>query len=255
MQIRVLGCSGSLYPGEQSPGFLIDRRLLLDAGTVCGALNNDEQSQIESVLITHSHLDHVKGLASLADNLVLSGPGKSISVYAPEQVLDILREHLFNGLIWPDFGVIPDVESPVIRWEKMEPCRSRSIGGYQVTPIPVTHSVPAVGYLISAGSSRMLFTGDTGPTNLIWKYATDLSLLIVEVSFPNELEGLALQTGHLTPLLLARELRKIPNLPRRIMVMHLKSVHREQIIAELERLEIRQIEVMTENISLDLCSN
>jgi len=252
MKIRVLGCSGSRYPGERSPAFLLDRHLLLDAGTVCGSLDAEDQAQIEAVLITHPHLDHVMGLANLADNLLLSGSGKCIAVYAAEEVLGILRKHLFNGLIWPDFGAIPDTVSPVIRWERLEPCQQRTIGGYQVTPIPVTHSVPAVGYLISSGSSRLLFTGDTGPTEMIWEYAKDLSLLIVEVSFPNALENLALRTGHLTPQLLERELRKLPNSPQRIRIMHLKSVYREQIIAEIALLDIRQIEVMSDETYIDL---
>jgi len=252
MHIKVLGCSGSRYPGERSPAFLIDQQLLLDAGTVCGALTAAEQAQIESVLLTHAHLDHVKGLANLADNLQLSGAGQSISVYAPEKVIGILRKHLFNGLIWPDFGAIPDTVSPVIRWERLEPCKERIVSGYQVTPVPVSHSVPAVGYLISSGSAKLLFTGDTGPTDLIWEYARDLSLLIVEVSFPDSLEELALRTGHLTPKLLARELHKLPVPPQRIRVMHLKSIYREQIFVELARLDIHQIEVMTDDICLDL---
>jgi len=247
MHIQILGCSGSRYPGEHSPAFLIDRQLLLDAGTVCGSLNAEEQAQIESVLITHSHLDHVMGLASLADNLLLSGSGKGISVYGSDEVLGIVKKHLFNGLIWPDFGVIPQSASPVIRWEILEPRQNRNICGYQVTPVPVSHSVPAVGYLITSESSRLLFTGDTGPTDSIWQFARDLTLLIVEVSFPNSLEELALRTGHLTPELLKRELHKLPNAPRQIAIMHLKSVYREQIITELAQLDISPIEVMTDN--------
>ena len=111
--------------------------------------------------------------------------------------------------------------------------------------------MPAVGYLVTSGSSRLLFTGDTGPTDLIWEYAGNLSRLIVEVSFPNTLEQLALQTGHLTPRLLKRELQKLPDTPQRISIMHLKSAYREQIITEIAQLDIQQIEVMTERSSLD----
>lgn len=252
MYIRVLGCSGSRYPGERSPAFLLDNHLLIDAGTVCGSLNAKEQSRIESVLITHPHLDHVKGLANLADNLLLSGTGKCITVYGSEEVIGILRQHIFNGLIWPDFGTIPDLSSPVIRWGKLDPCQTRSICGYRITPVPVTHSVPAVGYLICSETSRLLFTGDTGPTELIWRYAEALSLLIVEVSFPNSREDLALRSGHLTPKLLERELRKIPDQPQRIMVMHLKSIYRTQIISELANIDNRSIEVLEDGTVLKL---
>jgi ribonuclease BN (tRNA processing enzyme) len=244
MRLRILGCSGSSYPGQQSPAFLIDDNLLVDAGTVSAALIAEEQALVEAVLITHSHLDHVKGLAGLAENLLITGSTRSIHVYGFEAVLEILKKHLFNGLIWPDFGVIPDKSMPIIRWEPLEPCKERIVCGYTVFPIPVCHSVPASGFLISSQSTRMLFTGDTGPTEAIWRYAQELSLLIVEVSFPDSLEELALRTGHLTPHLLKTELSKLPDTPQRIMVMHLKSIYRQQIIAELADLALHNIEIM-----------
>jgi ribonuclease BN (tRNA processing enzyme) len=246
MHLRILGCSGSRYPGEHTPAFLVDQRLLIDAGTVCGSLHDKAQHQIESILITHPHLDHVKGLANLADNLLLSSPGKNLSVYAPEEVIGILRKHLFNGLIWPDFGAIPDASVPVINWKPLAHCQSRNICGYEITSIPVTHSAPAVGYLIRSERVRVLFTGDTGPTERIWSYAHDLSLLISEVSFPNSLQELALCSGHLTPNLFKQELIKLPTLPQRIMIMHMKSIHREQIISEVADLNLPQIEIMQE---------
>ena len=244
MKLRILGCSGSSYPGQQSPAFLINDNLLVDAGTVSAVLNGEEQNLIEAVLITHSHLDHVKGLAGLAENLLITGSTRSIHVYGFEAVLDILQKHLFNGLIWPDFGVIPEESAPIIHWEILEPYKSSIVCGYTVLPIPVCHSVPACGFLISSQSARMIFTGDTGPTEALWRYATELSLLIVEVSFPNALEELALRSGHLTPHLLKIELGKLPDTPRRIMVMHLKSIYREQIITELAGLTPHLIEVM-----------
>jgi cAMP phosphodiesterase len=173
-------------------------------------------------------------------------------VYGSEEVLGILRTHLFNGLIWPDFSAIPDRISPVIHWESLEPCQKRSICGYQIIPVPVNHSVPAFGYIISSDSSRLLFTGDTGPTNLIWELAGDLSLLIVEVSFPNSQEELALRTGHLTPRLLEQELYKLPYCPQRIRIMHLKSVYRKQIISEIDKLNIKQIEVLEDETCINL---
>ncbi|MFZ4855833.1 MAG: 3',5'-cyclic-nucleotide phosphodiesterase [Desulfuromonadaceae bacterium] len=246
MRLRVLGCSGSSYPGHQSPAFLIDDNLLVDAGTVSAVLNEEEQNLIEAVLITHPHLDHIKGLAGLAENLLITGSSRFIHVYGLEAVLDILKKHLFNGLIWPDFGIIPDESAPIIRWKILEPYKSTVVCGYTVFPVPVSHTVPASGFLISSRNARMLFTGDTGPTEAIWHHATELSLLVVEVSFPDSLEELALRSGHLTPRLLKIELGKLPDTPRRIMVMHLKSIYREQIISELVGHGLQHIEVMKE---------
>jgi len=244
MRLRILGCGGSRFPGQHSPAFLLDDRLLMDAGTVCGSLEWQEQAHIEAVLITHSHLDHVKGLANLADNLLVSGKGKSITVYGLESVLEALRRHLFNGIIWPDFGTLPDAEASVIRWCPLESSLPKKICGYEVTAMRVNHSVPAVGYRISCNGSSLLYTGDTGPTEMIWGIARGLSALIVEVSFPNAKEDLAIRSGHLTPALLARELQKLEEMPRRIMVMHLKAGFREEIARELADLGIEQLEII-----------
>jgi ribonuclease BN (tRNA processing enzyme) len=116
----------------------------------------------------------------------------------------------------------------------------------------VSHSVPAVGYLITSGDTRLIFTGDTGPTDLIWYYAQNLSLLIVELSFPNSMEELAIRTGHLTPKLLEIELRKLPDRPKRVMAMHLKSMYREQIISELSELDIIPVEIMQDGADIRL---
>ena len=69
MEIRVLGCHGSQLPGYGLTGFLIDATTLLDAGAVTSVLTLEEQVRVDHILITHAHLDHIRELTSLADNL------------------------------------------------------------------------------------------------------------------------------------------------------------------------------------------
>ena len=69
MKIRVLGCSGGQVRGHKLSGFLIDDRLLIDAGSATEALALPAQQKITDILITHIHLDHVLSLGMLADNL------------------------------------------------------------------------------------------------------------------------------------------------------------------------------------------
>ena len=92
-----MGCFGSRVPGRFTSSLLIDNRQLLDAGTIASSLTLDEQAQIDDILLTHAHLDHMVDLAFLADN-VLSRRKKPIRVWAPEPVLDAVRQHLFNDL-------------------------------------------------------------------------------------------------------------------------------------------------------------
>src|SRR5438132_1144341 len=69
MKIKVLGAFGSEGLGQRPSAFLVNDRILVDAGTVPGALTVDEQLEVEHALLSHPHLDHVVGLAFLTDRL------------------------------------------------------------------------------------------------------------------------------------------------------------------------------------------
>ncbi|MDD2853651.1 MAG: 3',5'-cyclic-nucleotide phosphodiesterase [Desulfuromonadaceae bacterium] len=246
MRIEILGCSASCFPGQYPTAFLVDEHLLVDAGTIGSVLDAQRQSLIRAILITHPHLDHIKELASLADNLLIMGEENSFTVYGLDPVLESIKQHVFNNTIWPDFSRLPNAYSPVLRWSPLESERSYPICGYTVTPFGVNHSVAAAGYKIAREDASFIFSGDTGPTELIWKAAAGISALIVEVSFPNELEQLAVKSLHLTPAMLARELEKLPEIPPLVLVTHVKSSYYGQIAKELAEITLTQLEIMHE---------
>lgn len=252
MKLKVLGCAGAEFPGFNPPAFLIDGTILLDAGTIGAVLNEEEQAAIRHVFITHAHLDHVRGLPALADNAVIGKRAQRLSVAGSAPVLAVLKSHLMNGVMWPDFSVIPTPASPVVSYREMHPGEEVMADGYSVTAYEVNHSVPAVGYIIRKGDKAILYTGDTGPTEKIWEHAGDLSAMIVEVSFPNDMEEMASLTGHLTSRLLEGELRKLKELPPRIFISHPKPQYYERIVAELTAIGIPQIELLRDGNCYDL---
>ena len=69
MQIRVLGCSGSIAAGSRTTSFLLDETVLIDAGTGVGDLTLEEMVRIDHIVVTHSHLDHVLSIGLLADSV------------------------------------------------------------------------------------------------------------------------------------------------------------------------------------------
>ena len=75
MRIKVLGSAGSEVPGHNCPAFLIDGKILLDGGTIALSLNIREEHSLGWILLTHAHLDHIKGIPFLLDNLVTGAPG------------------------------------------------------------------------------------------------------------------------------------------------------------------------------------
>jgi len=248
MKLRILGCSGSEFPDHRPPAFLLDETLLLDAGTVGAVLTTAEQKEIRQVLLTHIHLDHVRGLAFLADNLLVGGCETTIEVIGTAATLHSLREHVLNGLIWPDFSLLPSPEHPILRYCPIEPGEPLKKNGHTIVAYPVNHSVPTVAYRIECDGTSLVYTGDTGPTDLIWREAGDLAALIVEISFPNMLKELALKTGHLTAELLGVELAKMPIRPQRTLICHLKPQHEDLIRAEAAALAIPGLEILRDGM-------
>jgi cAMP phosphodiesterase len=249
LKIKVLGASGSEVPGHSCPAFLVDGKILLDAGTVAVSLNIREEHSLQHIFLTHAHFDHIKGIPFLLDNLVIRNTGNTITVLSGKDVLDDLKKNIFNDRIWPDFSKLPTSEHPVLKYKAINPARPVEIDGYRVVMEKVHHTVPAYGYIVeNIAKKAIAYTGDTGPTERFWERmaAHNVKCLIVETSFPNRLEKLALTTGHLTPSLLEKEIAKMPDPLPRIYVMHLKPQYLPEIEVEIEALERANIDFLKE---------
>lgn len=243
MEIRVLGCHGSQLPGFGFTGFLIDGVTLLDAGAVTSVLTPVEQSRLDHVLITHAHLDHIRELASLADNLCGNRINHPLTVISTSCVIETLKRHIFNGAIWPDFSILPSVEKPVLKFEPIRTGEKIRVGHLLVTAIPVHHCVETVAYVIESNqdssTTTAIFVGDTGPTEEIWRVAgkaENVRAIFVETSLPGEMSDVAELTGHLTPAGLARELKKLDSLSPQVYLYHMKIQYREEIRREIDRM-------------------
>lgn len=251
MEIRVLGCHGSQLPGCGLTGFLIDAKILLDAGAVTSVLTLDEQAGISHILITHSHMDHIRELASLADNLCYLNRGYPLTVIAPSHVIDTLRAHIFNNIIWPDFSLIPSPDEPIMRFVAIRIGEKVHLGHLDVTAIPVNHTVETVAYIVEAIQDKRptaaVFVGDTGPTDKIWREARrgkNIRAVFVETSLPEEMLDIARLSGHLTPAGLAGELTKLGPLGLPIYLYHMKIQYRTEIQRQIALMENSFIHVL-----------
>lgn len=251
MKLRIIGSSGSELPGHNLPAFLLDDFLLLDAGTIGRALNRKAQGKISHILVTHAHLDHIKEIAFLADNLAINNIKKHITVISGRDVLADIKRNIFNNRIWPDFTVIPDKENPVIKYQEISQTNCLQIKNYNIYAAKMNHSVACYGYIIEQASSgkTLVYTGDTGPTEKLWKRLSrhDVRALIIEASFPDSMSRVAVQSGHLTPLLLEGELRKLAKVPEKVYITHIKPQYRKDIERGLKKLKRPSIELLKDN--------
>jgi ribonuclease BN (tRNA processing enzyme) len=247
MKVEILGCSGAEFPGFNPPGFLVDGKILLDAGTIGAYLSENAQWKIRHIIVSHAHLDHIRGIPFLADNIIIKNKRHNVTVIGIAPALKSLKNNLLNNKIWPDFTMIPNAEKAVIRFLEIKPGKRIEINGYKVSAYRVNHSVPAAGYIIeNRRGKRLLYTGDTGPTTAIWKGAGRIKIdsAIIEVSFPNKMEAMAVETGHLTPKLLRKELDKINMPPDKILITHPKPQHLKTIRSEIKKLGIPNIRIL-----------
>ena len=185
MEIRILGCFGGELPGYPLCSFAIDKKLLLDAGAVTSVLRLSAQRRIADILVTHTHLDHIKDIPFLAANLVGAQASRPVNIISTRDIIDGIQTHLFNDALWPDFTALPSVDFPVLKFIPVEPGVDFALDDFTVRAVPVNHTVPAVGYVVRKGRSAILYAGDTGPTERIWQEANgldNLKAVIVEVS-------------------------------------------------------------------------
>jgi len=249
MDLRVLGCSGAEFPDHHPPGFLVDGKILFDAGTLNHVLDEKDQMKVKDIFITHAHMDHIREIPFLADNIIIGGWRHTVTVFSILQVIRDIKKNLLNFRLWPDMTVLPTARGAIIRLIALQAGKPREIDGYTVTPHRVSHSVPAVGYLMEDRKGRRFFyTGDTGPTDAPWKKIgnTPLHGLIVETSFPNRMEATARMTGHLTPSLLEKEIQKLEVMPERIFITHLKPQFGSAIERELRSLRLGNLHILRE---------
>ncbi|MHB1590380.1 MAG: 3',5'-cyclic-nucleotide phosphodiesterase [Sulfuricella sp.] len=236
MKLKVLGCSGGIGGNLRTTSFLLDQDVLIDAGTGMMDLTVSELMLIDHIFITHSHLDHIAGIPLLVDTVGWMRD-KPITLHATEETLNILKQHIFNWLIWPDFNLIPTSDQPLMVYAPFSIGETIALGGRKITSLPANHVVPAVGFQLDSGQHSLVFSGDTTTNDALWAEVNkieNLSHLIIETSFSNKELDLAVASKHLVPSLLVEELKKLKK-PAHIYITHLKPGEIELIICEVER--------------------
>lgn len=251
MKLKVLGCSGSIGQGLRTTALLLDDAVLLDAGTGVGDLPVATLCALQAAFITHAHLDHVACLPMLAD-LRSMRHAPALAVHALPETLQALRTHLFNGLIWPDFTRIP-AEAPALVLHALNGAAPIHAAGLSVAPLPVQHSVPAVGYrVMGARGEALAFSGDTGPAPALWQALRerDVDVLILDTAFEDGEAALARQSRHYHPAQLAQDLAAYGGRAR-IYITHTKPGEGEQVAAQLRaQLPQRPVALLHEGLEL-----
>lgn len=240
MKFEVLGCAGGEGIGHRATSFLINDSMLIDAGSVVHSLTLEQQNNISHALITHTHLDHIKDLGFLVDNTfgIRSNPLQVISAAA---VIEALKAHFFNWIVWPDFSQLPSPENAVLEFISNE--KGVHVEGLNIDFIAVNHPGTANGFLIEDASSdsSILVTGDTGHTDLIWQTAKsrkNLKAIFADTAFPDDMHELAEVSGHMTPCQLHEKLIEYQLDGLDVFCYHLKPTYHERVLKDIQAVNV-----------------
>jgi phosphoribosyl 1,2-cyclic phosphodiesterase len=239
VEIRILGAHQLESKGARLTSLLIDGTLAIDAGGITSALTTHEQQRIERVLLTHHHYDHTRDLVTLAANAAYAWQGQLV-VYGLRHTLDMVNACLLDGRMYANFLEYPTIDRPTVILEAIQPHQRLTIAGYQILPVPATHSVPSLGYQVTSPHGKCLFfTGDT-TTGISeqWPHVHP-QLLIAELAGPNRLAQRFADHGHLCADLLEGELRRFRQLKGylpRVIAVHIGNPYEQEIEQEVARL-------------------
>lgn len=239
MDIEILGASGSMGVNEHTTCIRINKNILLDAGTGMNLITKSELSLIDTILLTHAHLDHIAFMPFLLDSLFEYYMKNPLKVYAIPESIEAIKKSIFNWQIWPDFEVLPTKETPVMQFIPVDVTQAFEIGDIKITPFYAKHTVPAIGYCLENNDKKFAFTGDT-TVNREFIEAIDnlgvLDALLIECAFPNSMHDKAEMTGHISPKMLQEALDSFALEPKQTWATHLKPTQAEEIKADLSKL-------------------
>ncbi|MBE8538518.1 ribonuclease Z [Geoglobus acetivorans] len=248
---------------------------------------------ISSVFITHMHTDHFIGLFGLIESMSLNGREKPLHIYCPEPdfLRKLFREFGYDNL---DFRIVVTglKDSDVVRFGnfsvvafktdhivssvgyaviedsflRFSPEKAKELGippgplykklangetvffrGKMVSPEMVTDGM--------VRGRKIVYTGDTKPTEKLVEISKDADLLIHDSSFTSELSEWAEYTKHSTALK-AAEVAKEAGV-RRLILTHISarySKNTEPLLLEARRV-FPNVEIARDFMEVELKRN
>jgi ribonuclease BN (tRNA processing enzyme) len=188
MQVTLLGTGSALpSPDRVQAGVLLeaaDTTLLVDCGS--GVLHRLAQHgvgplDVDAVLLTHHHLDHVADLPGLLKARVLQGESE-LSVQGPPGTERVLERLLSVDDLWA---------RSELTTREVEPGRFES-AGFEVEAFEGRHSKQCFAYRFG---DDLAISGDTEPFDELATFFEGVDTLVHECSYPDGTDA----PGHTTP--------------------------------------------------------
>ncbi len=223
--ISLGGASAAPRPGQGCSGYLIDgdgTRVVLDLGpgTLPELLRHRPLADLNGILITHMHIDHMLDLFALWWGwLYHANPlATPVPLWLPPGGAESVRRTL-STLGRPDeverfFGNVCDVA-------EFDPTRNLTIANTSLSFAQTAHFIPCWAVRVELPSATVAYTADTGPAVDLTELARNVDLLISEAMLPVGSLKDSTNRGSSTPAEAAALARNAQ--ARRLMLAHLWS--------------------------------
>ena len=235
--IVTLGAYGTKAKGFGTSSFALNETNVIDAGNLLVGLE-DKAAKLKNIWLTHSHLDHICDIAYMIDNY-FDDFKETITICGLPQTIKAIREHFLNDVIWPDFSKIPlsNASGMCIQYKEIELDKEYELSEKEsIRAFKTDHTVPSCGYIYRKGETAVLISADTYEIqNIIEIVEEDMSIqaMVIECSFPSEMEKLAQVSKHLTPKLLEEKLQSLKREDIALYINHIKPSYYEEMTREI----------------------
>lgn len=171
--VTILGSSSALPTSKRFPSAHVlnvhERFYLIDCGEgtqIQLRRFKFPMGRINHIFLTHTHGDHVLGLFGLISTFNLLGRKTDLHVYGMEE---------FQEILFRNIEFFTDTMAFKVVYHPVDPFAVETIftdKHVQVTPVPLRHRVPAVGYK---------FTEATQPLNIRKEFISRLNLTTADI--------------------------------------------------------------------------
>jgi ribonuclease BN (tRNA processing enzyme) len=212
MKLRILGETGPYpAPGGATTGLLLsteEGNVLIDCGSavVSELTRHLEIKDLDAVLLTHHHADHVADIPVLRYAVMiqrLHGQRQDpLTIYANKEPAQ-------------DFANLPMMEHVLA--SPLDKDTEITLAGIKFTFADTVHAIPCLAISAEYKGKRFVFSGDSGPSESLEKLATGADFFLCEASWLEKDKGPAF-IGHLTS-------KEVGEMGKRIGVKQLCLTH------------------------------
>jgi ribonuclease BN (tRNA processing enzyme) len=237
--IKILGAFGGRGVDRATTCVQIAKDAVIDAGNILLGIGQGAKN-VDHIFLTHCHFDHIIDIPFLIDTY-FSDRQKPLTIYGLPETLHDLKEYILNWRIWPDFSQIEllNHNGNSVQFQPIAFDEIILMDGYTIKPVQTNHTVPSCGYVIEREDTAIFFTSDTYLCDRVIQEVNEnakISAIVIECSFPSGYAKLAFDSKHLTPALLADEVRKFERKVS-VYINHIKPNFESVILKEIAEIK------------------